>query len=122
MISNCPLNIKHILLFYFTLMTLCFTFKASKCSQHLDIFKREYKTQRSGSSAYLLMSFRKIENLMTLKEPTEKIRIFWTLLKGQALSYFENHLKRRLQTEGSKLPENGLIELVIRGICLEIHP
>jgi hypothetical protein len=43
------------------------------------------------------MHFREIENLMLLKEPAEKPRIFWTLLKGQALSYFEHHPMSRFE-------------------------
>jgi hypothetical protein len=46
-----------------------------------------------------VMAFREIENLMPMKEPANKIRIFLTLLKGQALSYFEHHLMRRLKAE-----------------------
>jgi hypothetical protein len=37
------------------------------------------------------MSFRVIENLMTLKEPINKIRVIWILLKVQALFDFEHH-------------------------------
>jgi hypothetical protein len=44
-----------------------------------------------------VMAFREIENLMTMKEPADKTRIFRTLLKVQALSYFEHHLIRRLE-------------------------
>jgi hypothetical protein len=62
--------------------------------------------QSSGSSAYLVMTFSEIENLMPLKEPTDKTRMFWALLKGQALSYFEHHLKRRLEEEDSDVPDN----------------
>jgi hypothetical protein len=43
-----------------------------------------------------VMAFREIENLMRLEEPADKTRKFRTLLKGQALSYFEHHLMRRL--------------------------
>jgi hypothetical protein len=42
-----------------------------------------------------VMAFREIEKLMPMKEPADKTRMFWTLLKGQALSYFEHHLMRR---------------------------
>jgi hypothetical protein len=61
----------------------------------------------------LLISFCEIENLMSLKEPAEKTRMFWTLLKGQTLSYFEHHLRRRLEEENSEVPDNELIELVL---------
>jgi hypothetical protein len=51
------------------------------------------------------MTFREIENLMPMKEPTDKTKMFWTLLKVQALSYFELHLMRRLETEDSEVPD-----------------
>jgi hypothetical protein len=44
-----------------------------------------------------VMAFREIENLMPIKEPADKIMMFWTLLNSQALSYFEHHLMRRLE-------------------------
>jgi hypothetical protein len=43
-------------------------------------------------------------------------------LKGQALSYFEHHLMRRLEAEDSEVPENELIELVLRDVGLEYIP
>jgi hypothetical protein len=64
------------------------------------------------------MAFREIENLMPLKEPAGKTRIFRTLLKGQALSYFEHHLSRRLEAEDSEVPDNELIELVLRELYI----
>jgi hypothetical protein len=68
------------------------------------------------------MAFREIENLMPMKEPADKTRMFRTLLKGQALSYFEHHLMRRLEAEDSDVPDNELIELVLRNVGLEyIH-
>jgi hypothetical protein len=39
-------------------------------------------------------------------------------LKGQALSYFEYHLRRTFETEDSELPDNDLIEIVLRDIAL----
>jgi hypothetical protein len=45
-----------------------------------------------------LMAFREIESLMPLKEPADKTRIFRNLLKGQALSYFEHHLRKRVRS------------------------
>jgi hypothetical protein len=69
-----------------------------------------------------VMAFREIENLMTIKEPADKTRMFWTLLKGQALSYFEHHLMRRLKAEDSDVPDNELIELVLRDKGLEYIP
>jgi hypothetical protein len=44
------------------------------------------------------------------------------LLKGQALSYFEHHLMRRLEAEDSEVPDNELIELVLRDVGLEYNP
>jgi hypothetical protein len=41
------------------------------------------------------------------------------LLKGQALSYFEYHLMKRLEAEDSEVPDNKLIELVLRDVGLE---
>jgi hypothetical protein len=60
-----------------------------------------------------VMAFRVIENRMPMKEPADKTRMFWTLLKGQALSYFEHHLKRMLEAKESDVPDNEIIELVI---------
>jgi hypothetical protein len=65
-----------------------------------------------------VMAFREIENLMPIKEPADKNRIFRTLLKGQALSYFEHHLMRRLEVEDSEVSDNELIELVLRDVSL----
>jgi hypothetical protein len=64
-----------------------------------------------------VMAFREIENLIP-----EKTRMFWTFLKGQALSYFEHHLMRRLEAKDSDVPENKLIELVLRDLGLEYIP
>jgi hypothetical protein len=57
-----------------------------------------------------------------MKEPADKTRMFRTLLKGQALSYFEHHLMRRLEAEDSDVPDNELIELVLRDVGLEYIP
>jgi hypothetical protein len=65
------------------------------------------------------MAFREIENLMPMKEPAYMTRMIWTLLKSQALSYFEHHLMRRLEAEDSEVPDNELIELVLRDVGLE---
>jgi hypothetical protein len=67
----------------------------------------------------LVMAFREIENLMPMKEPAEKTRMLLTLLTGQALSHFEHHLMRRLEVEYSDVPDNELIELVLRDAGLE---
>jgi hypothetical protein len=50
-----------------------------------------------------MMDLRDIENLMPMKEPADKTRMFRTLLKGQALSYFEHHLMRGLEVRGRRL-------------------
>jgi hypothetical protein len=68
------------------------------------------------------MAFREIENLMPMKEPADKIRMFQTLLKGQALSYFEHHLMRSVEAEDLEVPDNELIELVLRDVGLEYIP
>jgi hypothetical protein len=69
-----------------------------------------------------VMAFCEIENLIPLKEPAEKTRMFRTLLRGQALSYFEHHLMRRLEAEDSDVPDKELIELMLRGVDLEYCP
>jgi hypothetical protein len=69
-----------------------------------------------------VMAFREIENLMSMREPADKTRMFRTLLKGQALSYFEHHLMRRLEAEDSEVPYNELIELVLIDVGLEYIP
>jgi hypothetical protein len=48
--------------------------------------------------------------------------MFRTLLKGQALSYFEHHLMRRLEAEDSDVPDNELKELILRDVGLEYIP
>jgi hypothetical protein len=68
------------------------------------------------------MVFRGIENLIPLKEPADKTRMFRTLLKGQALSYFEHHVRKRVEAEDSEVPDNELIELVLRDIGLKFIP
>jgi hypothetical protein len=65
------------------------------------------------------MPLREIENLISLNETDDKTRLFQTFLKGQALYYFEHHLKRRLEAEDSEISENELIELVLRDVGLE---
>jgi hypothetical protein len=69
-----------------------------------------------------VMDFREIENLMAMKEPADKTRIIWTLLKDQALSYFEHHFMRSLEAEDSDVPDNKPIELVLRDVDLEYIP
>jgi hypothetical protein len=53
-----------------------------------------------------MMAFREIENLMLVYEPADNTRMFRSLLKGYALSYFENHLRRRLEAKDSELLDN----------------
>jgi hypothetical protein len=69
-----------------------------------------------------VMGFREIENLMPMKEPANKTRMFRKLLKGQDSSYFEHHFMRRLETEDSDVPDNELIQLVLRYVGLEYIP
>jgi hypothetical protein len=59
---------------------------------------------------------------MPMEEPADKTWMFRTLLKGQALSYFEHHLMRRLEAENSDVPGNEHIELVLRDVGLENFP
>jgi hypothetical protein len=68
------------------------------------------------------MVMSEIENLMLMKEPADKIRMLWTLLKGQALSYLDHHLKKRVKAEDLEVPDNNLIELVFRKVDLEYIP
>jgi hypothetical protein len=56
-----------------------------------------------------------------LKEPADKSKMFRTLLKGQALYYFESHLRRRLETEDSEIPDNELIEIVLRELYIGLE-
>jgi hypothetical protein len=65
------------------------------------------------------MAFLEIEKLMPMKKPADKTRMFRTLLKGQALSYFEHHLSKRVEAEDSEVPYNKLIELVLRDVGLD---
>jgi hypothetical protein len=91
---------------------------SSKYSQHFAIFKDGCPEDWIK----WVMAFREIENLVLMKEPADKTRIFRTLLKGQALSYFEHHLMKRLEEEDWDVPKNALIELVLRDIGLEYIP
>jgi hypothetical protein len=91
---------------------------ASKYSQQFAFFKDGWPEDWIK----WLMAFLEIENLMPMKEPADKTRMFRALLKGQALSYFEHHLMRRLEAEDSDVPDNKLIELVLRDVGLECIP
>jgi hypothetical protein len=70
----------------------------------------------------MVISFFEIENLIPMKEPVYKSWILRTLLKGQAFSDFEHHLMERLEAEDSDVPDNELIELVLRDVGLEYIP
>ena len=91
---------------------------ASKYSRHFMIFKD------GGAEDWIkwLIGYREVENLMSIREPADKSKMVRTLLKGQALSYFEHHLKKRLEAEDSELPDNDLLELVMRDVGLEYIP
>jgi hypothetical protein len=91
---------------------------ASKYSQQFAIFKDGCPDDWIN----WVMAFCEIENLMPMKEPADKTRMFQTLLKDKALSYFEHHLMMRLEAEDSEVPDNELIELVIRDVGLEYIP
>jgi hypothetical protein len=70
----------------------------------------------------LLMVYHDIESLMGLSEPAVISKLVRTLLKGQALSPFEHHLRKRLEAENSELPDNDLLELVLIDVGLEYIP
>jgi hypothetical protein len=65
----------------------------SKYSRHFSTFKDGFPEE----GMKWVMSFLEIKNLMPLEKPSDKTRMFLTLLKGQSLSYFEHHLMRRLK-------------------------
>jgi hypothetical protein len=69
-----------------------------------------------------VMAFRENENQMLLKESADNTRMFRTLFKVQALSYFKHHLRRRVEAEDSELLDNELIELVLKDVGLEYIP
>jgi hypothetical protein len=56
-----------------------------------------------------VMAFCEIEYLMLFKEAADKTRMFQTLLKDQALSCFEYHLRKRMEAGASEFPGNQLI-------------
>jgi hypothetical protein len=69
-----------------------------------------------------VMTFREIDNLIPMKEPADKTRMIQTLLKGQAFSYFKHYLMRSLEVEDSDVPDNELIEAMLRDAGLEYIP
>jgi hypothetical protein len=87
-------------------------------SSQFAIFKDGYPEEWNKQ----VMAFREIDNLMPLKRPVDNTRMFRTLLKDQALSYFELHVRKSVMAEGSEIPENELIELVLRDIGIEYIP
>jgi hypothetical protein len=91
-----------------------------KYSRQFAIFKDGYRVPEDWIK--WVMAFCEIENLMPMKEPADKTRMFRSLLNGQSLSYFEHHLMRRLEAEDSEVPDNELIELVLRDVCLVYIP
>jgi hypothetical protein len=91
---------------------------ASKYPRQFAVFNDEFPEEWIK----WVMAFREVENLIPLMEPADKIRMFWTLLKSKTLSYFEHHLRRRLEAEDSEVPDNELIELVLRDVGLEYIP
>jgi hypothetical protein len=68
------------------------------------------------------MAFREIENMMPMKQPADNTRMFRIFLEDQALSYFEHHLRKRLEAEHSDVLDNELIELFLRDVGLEYIP
>jgi hypothetical protein len=88
---------------------------ATKDSRNFDVFKDEFPEEL----VKWLMYFHEIESLMTLKEPVYKTRMIKNLLKVPDLSYFDLHLRRRLEGEDIELPDKDLIELLLRDICLK---
>jgi hypothetical protein len=68
-----------------------------------------------------VMAFYDIENLnlISLKEIVANTRMIRILLKGQALSNLEHHLRKRLEAEESELNNDTIIDLVLRYIVLE---
>jgi hypothetical protein len=90
----------------------------SKYSRHFAIFKGGCPEDWIK----WVMAFREIENLMPMKKPADNARMFRTLLKGQALSYFGHHLMRRSEAEYSEVPDNEIIELALRDVGLEYIP
>ena len=87
---------------------------ATKYTRHFVIFKDGC----AEDWVKWLMAYREVENLMTSKEPADKSKMVRTLLKGQALTYFEHYLKRRLDSEDAKIPDNMLLDLVMRDVGL----
>jgi hypothetical protein len=54
-----------------------------------------------------VMALCEIDNLMPMKEPADKTRMFRTLLKGQILFYFEHQVRKRVEAEDSEFKHVG---------------
>ena len=91
---------------------------ATKYARHFVLFKDGC----TKDWVKWLMAYRDIESLMDLSESADKSKMVRTLLKGQALSHFEHHLRKRLEAEDSELPDNDLLELVLIDVGLEYIP
>jgi hypothetical protein len=59
---------------------------------------------------------------MPKKKPVDKARKFQKLLMGQALSYYEHHLRIRVEAEDLEVPDNELMELVLGDLVIEYIP
>jgi hypothetical protein len=86
----------------------------SKYSWQFAIFKDGFQEEWIK----WLMDFCEIENLMPMKEPADMTRMFRTLLKGQALSCFMHHLRRRVETGDSEIPDNEHIHMWVQSTFL----
>jgi hypothetical protein len=64
----------------------------SKYSRQFAIFKDGFPE----NWIKWVMVFREIKILMPMKETADKTRMFWALLKEQALSCFEHHLSKEV--------------------------
>jgi hypothetical protein len=73
----------------------------SKYSQQFSIFK----DARPEEWIKWVMAFPEIENLMPMRGPAEKTKMF-------------RHLRRRLEPEDSELCDNEVIELVLRELYI----
>jgi hypothetical protein len=78
---------------------------ASKCLRHFVIFKDGC----AEDCIKWLIEYREIEKLMPIRKAADKCKMLRTLLKGKALSHFDHHLRKRLDTDDAELPENYLM-------------
>jgi hypothetical protein len=89
----------------------------SKSSQYIAILKDRFLEE----SIKWFISLCEIENLIPVKDPADKNRMFYTLLKVQSLPYFEQDLMRRLEEEDSEILDNEPIELVLRDMYIGLQ-